>query len=875
MDPQKWKLVKEAFSAIETLPADARTRMLSRYPEEIRAEVFRLLDADPDAGGFIQQPAVVEIGLGSDDKAEDLSETMIGGYRLIRKLGHGGMGTVYLAEHLGDGFSQIVAVKLIKPEMDSAGVLKRFLAERRILANLDHPNIAKMFDGGSTPDNRPYFVMEYVRGESIREYSDRHRLGIRERVELFLKVCAAVAYAHQNLVVHRDLKPSNILVTEDGEPKLLDFGIAKVLRSDDGSPQTAATATQFRVMTPEYASPEQIRGELTSTSSDVYSLGVILYELAAGCRPFTGSQIAAAIAADISGSQEPLKPSTVLIRALHSDAQTAAIDDTGEANNPPQTRIAPQVFARHLKGDLDNIILKAIRFEPEHRYATVNDFADDLRAYLNGMPVTATADSFSYRMRKFFLRHKVSVVLTAVFMLMLLAAGSLAAWQAYRANEQRKLAEKRFSDVRNLAGSLIFDLHDAIRDLPGSTAARRKIAARAIEYLDGLAVDAGNDMGLLEELAQGYERLGDVRGNPFLANLGEPDGAIESYRKAIDAREKIAAATPDNPDSLYSLSLLHSKIRAVLQVKGDTAGAESELKTALALLANASRLAGGGLLYQLTESRLRLELGEILLSRDDRLPSAARDEILRAISIAESTAVDKSDDSPGPDGLTFSEKRLSVLQLAYRRLGQYYEENGMIPDAAESYRKAYLAAENLKNSATPAKPHAELVYAISLGNLARILAATDNPAEAQSKAEEAVATCQRLVAYDPANHLAETELAAAFEARGVVFSQTGQSKDGIADLETAVKMRRSLAKRQNAGNYEQMNLAEALLMLGKAYEIAGGNSPQRLAAAENAYRESLALWNEIENKGQLPRYYSNRPSLAAEGIRRVTRSTDY
>ncbi|MEW6360670.1 MAG: protein kinase [Acidobacteriota bacterium] len=867
MDPNHWKIVKEAFSEVENLPESAREAALARYSEEIRAEVNLLLQANPDKEDFLEKPALIEIGIAKNGPDEDLSDSLIGNYRLIRKLGDGGMGTVYLAEHLGDGFSHLVALKLIKPGMDSTLVARRFLSERRILANLDHPNIAKMFDGGSTPDQRPYFVMEYIRGESIRAYCEKHRLGIRSRIELFLKVCSAVAYAHQNLVIHRDLKPSNILVTEDGEPKLLDFGIAKMLRSNDSEPETVATKTQFRILTPEYASPEQIRGDSTTTRSDVYSLGVILYELTAGSRPFNREQLASLIDSELSSGAVPPKPSTVLIKALHSDAHTAPAEDTSDGSSNRETMLAARQFARHLKGDLDNIILKAIRFEPEHRYATVNELAEDLQAYLQGLPVKATADSFSYRMRKFFQRHRLSALTASFFLVAILLTASVAVWQAYKANQQRNLAEKRFADVRTLARSLIFDAHDAIRDLPGSTPARRQLIASALEYLDRLAADASNDMTLLDELADGYERIGDVRGNPFLSNLGEPDAAIESYRKALEIRRKIAENDPQNIQARYAASIVHSKIRSVLQAKGDIAGAEAELQQAVLLLSDAKSPDTDQRLYRLTESRFRLQLGEIIISRNDRLPAEARDQFLRAIAIAESIPEDESDTVTGHDGLSFAEKRFDVLQMAYRRLGQYYEENSNTSDALANFEKALAAANQLRQLAVPPKPQSELVYAISLGNSARLLAATGSLTDAMAKSNDALAICKRIYEADPENYLAESELAGAFETRGEVLAKAGRPREAVSDFITAVNLRRKLTERKNGDNYNLSNLAETLLNLGKTYEDLGG--VQNLTAAEKAYRESLSLWKEIEAAGLLPRYYANRPALAAEGIHRT------
>src|SRR5262249_43536919 len=291
-------------------------------------------------------------------------------YLILEKLGEGGMGTVFLAERSGQDFKQRVALKLIKRGMDTSAVLKRFLLERQILAGLEHPNIARLFDGGSTADGLPYLVMEYVEGESIRDFCENRRLDINERLKLFAKVCAPISYAHQQLIVHRDIKPSNIIVTPAGEPKLLDFGIAKLLSPDGSELAAERTATQFHVMTPEYASPEQLRGKKTTTATDVYSLGVVLYELLTGTRPFSFKGKTANEISEVILLQEPVRPSDC---ALLTVARSPDRNLTKPAKKDPDTAVGnnlrnPQTSIRGLKGDLDNIILQAIRREPERRY---------------------------------------------------------------------------------------------------------------------------------------------------------------------------------------------------------------------------------------------------------------------------------------------------------------------------------------------------------------------------------------------------------------------------------------------------------------------------------------------------------------------------
>ncbi len=416
---------------------------------------------------------------------------MLGDYRIISLLGEGGMGEVYLADDTH--FGRQVAIKLIKQGFGTKEFVRHFRQEERILAALNHPNIARLYGGAVTPGGLPYFVMEYVEGIPLETYGAGHSPGRRERLALFRKVCAAVSYAHQNLVVHRDLKPANIRVTAEGEPKLLDFGIARLL-----DPETAETndqtVTSTRAMTPHYASPEQQRGERLTTTSDVYSLGVVLYEFLAGQKP-----------------------------GFRKD---------GEAN------------LEKLDPDLDNIVAKALRTEPERRYSSVGQFSEDIRRYLEGLPVIARKDTFAYRTSKFVGRHKIGLAATASIALLLLGATVIAIWEAHLANAQRILAERRFEQVRRLADSLMFEIHDSVKDLAGSTPTRRLIVSRALEYLDSLAHDAGGNVALQRELATAYEKIGDIQGNPYSANIGDTDGALTSYGKAVQIRERI------NPSSL-------------------------------------------------------------------------------------------------------------------------------------------------------------------------------------------------------------------------------------------------------------------------------------------------------------------------------------
>jgi serine/threonine protein kinase len=416
----------------------------------------------------------------------DLAGQRFGPYQIVREIGRGGMGTVYLAGRADDQFKKRVALKILRGGFNTHEVLSRFRHERQILATLDHPNIASLLDGGSTPSGEPYFVMDYVEGTPIEQYCDSHQLSVAERITLFRQVCSAVQYVHQNLIVHRDLKPSNILVTPDGTPKLLDFGIAKILKPELIMTMVDATSADARVMTPAYASPEQVRGEPITTASDIYSLGVILYELLTGHRPYrvknnSQHELSRAICED-----DPDKPSTAVSRAEKGpQRQPVTVEEVSRNRSS-----APEKLQRSLKGDLDNILLKAMRKEPQRRYASVEQFSEDLRCHLANLPVSAHEDTLGYRVGKFVRRNRVPVAAALLALASLVAGMTAALVEARVALRERARAESRFQDVRDLATTFLFDIHDSIENLPGSTPARLLIAKTGTQYLDRLSREA-------------------------------------------------------------------------------------------------------------------------------------------------------------------------------------------------------------------------------------------------------------------------------------------------------------------------------------------------------------------------------------------------
>ena len=568
MEPSRWNKIMDAYAyAAELAEGDVEV-FLDSLPADLRPEIEKLLAADRDAGDFMESPVFIDPEISTKwDPTKEKHPDEIDGYKIIEPIGIGGMGAVYLAERQGEGFSQKVALKVIKRGMDTQTVLRRFITERRILSDLEHPNIARMLDGSSTEDGVPYFVMEYVKGEPLQAYCDKRGLDIRDRLRIFSKVCAAVNYAHQKLVVHRDIKPSNILVTEDGEPKLLDFGIAKLLNPDRTAADPAATATNFRVMTPEYASPEQLRGAPTTTLTDVYSLGVVLYELLTGIRPFKaegGNPIAIIQAMT---SREPIKPSVAAGSVKGEETlqdgkftELIEIHTTGDAPIRSVTHTATP-DAKALRGDLDNIVMMAIRREKERRYQSVQEFLDDVERYLNGLPVKATGDSLRYRVGKFVGRHRASVASAVIVAAALTSAAGMSGYQYRQASIERAKAEARFAEGRKFARAVIYDHYERIKDLPGSTEAKASLIADAVNYLDAVSKDSAGDPDFQRELAKAYVKLSEIQGvTSGSGDLGEHASARTSLSKGIGLLEQLVSANPSNADDQRLLAQSYSSL---------------------------------------------------------------------------------------------------------------------------------------------------------------------------------------------------------------------------------------------------------------------------------------------------------------------------
>ncbi len=444
--PEKWDQVKELFAlALERDPEERSSflREACAGDDALRAEVESLLSSYDSAPAFLEDPAAADL---LSAQSRDVTGKRMGAYRILREIGQGGMAVVYLGERDDQNYRKQVAIKMVRPGIDTEQVLQRFRNERQTLAALDHSNIVKLLDGGSSEDGSPYLVMEYVEGLPIDQYCDLHQLSIDDRLRLFREVCSAVQYAHEKLVIHRDLKPGNILIAKGGVPRLLDFGIAKLL--DPECFQTAlVTRTDFRPMTPEYASLEQIRGHVVTTATDVYSLGVLLFELLTGHRPYRSTGQSLLEMERLVCETEPEKPSTAIKRI---EEKTSRDGEPRAAITPAsvskQRGLQPAELQRRLRGDLDTIVMKALRKEPERRYSSVEEFSQDIERYLTGMPVRARKPTIAYCSSRFLQRHKES--LAAALVVLGIVAG-IAAWQAHRVSRQNALSRAGASQAGN------------------------------------------------------------------------------------------------------------------------------------------------------------------------------------------------------------------------------------------------------------------------------------------------------------------------------------------------------------------------------------------------------------------------------------------
>lgn len=809
MTPGRWETLESLFHQARERTGAVRDAFLSSAcggDEALRGEVEELLaiwdSPQIDLGEHVKEAAIDFLsGPGAANKEIG---SRIGPYRLLEQIGSGGMGAVYLAER-EEQYEQKVALKLVDPALvRSPDILARFRFERQVLAQLNHPNIARLLDGGITQQGVPYLVMEYVDGSPIDRYAEQHALSTRQRIDLFREVCQAVAHAHQSLVVHRDIKPGNILVTADGIPKLLDFGIAKALQADRAS----LTQTRERLLTPGYASPEQIKGEPVTTATDVYALGALLFELLTGKRLFdaetrTPFELEIAIC-----EQQPARPSS----------------------------LAP------MDADLDAIILKSLRKEPAKRYASVTALDEDLRRHLEGYAVEARKGGWRYGAGKFARRHRVAIAAAA------LMAATLV-WGGISIRRAQIRAERRFAEVRELTNQFLFHFNDAIADIPGATKARSMVVERAIVYLDRLAAESSGDTGLQTELAKGYERLRDIRFEDGYPSVGDTARAIDSANKAIRLWEEVVAARPNDLHALASLADSHRKLGHILSSARNQDDARPHMSRATDLYERCVKRSP-------TDNDLRLGLAEAYFGRGDLERSLgnvrdARAYIAKAIAIREDVL--KTDHSArnlyglATDYLGFGdidrtltldmakaessynrglalaeeslrlapqgEQQLRTLAIAHQRLAIMYIVSDRPKDALP-HCEATLALNRSLMEKDPANPDYVRGVRSALNTLGNALERSGDLQSAIKDYQQAIGYSEKVIALDPSNLRSKAELAVSVHLLGTALGKVGDEQGSRAALERAVALREPVARVQPDNVDLQERLAVNYLALG-------------------------------------------------------------
>jgi serine/threonine protein kinase len=824
MKKDRWRQIEAVFAEAVDLPTGDLRAYLEQTcagDEELRREVELLLESDRRGRGHIDSAVGVAAAAFAVQMQRDYSASQIGrrigSYKIVREIGRGGMGSVYQAVRIDDQYIRSVAIKFIAQGTDSPESLARFRTERQILASLQHPNIGALLDGGTTPEGRPYIVMEYIEGELLLDYCQKRNLSVDDRLDLFCRLCDAVQHAHQALVIHRDIKPGNVLVTESGVPKLLDFGIAKLLTHELESDGAQVTQTVLRRMTPRYASPEQIRGESLTTATDIYSLGVLLYEMLTYNSPYRITSQASQEVERMVCDSEPIR----LSMAVHTDARVR----------------------RQISGDLENIVAMALRKEPQRRYPSVQQFAADIQRFRDGLPVSAREDTLLYLAAKLVRRNKLA---SAAFALLALSVAG--GWFAtYR---EAKRAEARFEEVRKLANEVLFDFNAKIQHLPGATPARELLVRTALQYLNKLSKDAAGNKSLQWELGQAYEQVGDVQGDSSGPNLGQFREALVSYTKALTLVEPIAAERRDY-EALSCIAWLHFKCgdlqlrttgaepaienysrglkvaNTIATTLKDTraddllmngylrmATANARIAATKEALANAE-LAGtaaeraakrGGKNGTLNIAQARLLQSNLLWMQGDL--QGAWDHSREAVAILEQLIAADTESTTFLENLAEAYRRCGDLQgnAAYFHFGD--------PAKATWYQRKSLQIAQQLAIRDPKDASARSHLSVALRRMGAVQRDKE-PAQAIKSYNEALQIVKGLMADTPGDLNYQRDLANTYLGLSAALHNAGRQKQSLDELMTTLSIQREMLKRSPERLAIREDMFDSLLLLGK------------------------------------------------------------
>lgn len=809
MTAEQAQRVRELFARVESLPAGERRAFLAKAcrDEAVVEEVLALLEAESRAGEFLQVGPEVSLNPLPEEPQELAVGARVGPYRLLRPLGSGGMSTVYLAVRSDDAYRQRVAIKVLRLSLAGSDARRRFETERQILAGLEHPYIARLYDGGTTEEGLPFLAMEYVEGVPLNRHCEQQGLDLRHRLELFRKVCEAVQAAHGNLVVHRDLKPSNIFVTATGEPKLLDFGIAKLLNPELGPMDLAPTATWVRLLTPQYASPEQVRGAPVTTATDVYSLGVLLFELLTGQRPFRLEGLSAGDLEQLLDSQQAPAPSSQVV--------------DGSKGLPPAERLR-----RLLRGDLDNIVLKALRREPGRRYISALQFSEDIARYLEGQPVRARVSTVRYRLGKFLQRNRWPVAASALVAVLLSGFTVLTALQAARIATERDQAQRAAEKSERVLELMkdVFKVADP-ELARGKPLTLQEALDRGAQRVEELEDQPEVRAGLLSALGEVYRNSGFYpRAEELLRQAERAWVELEGPRSPAVARSRttlasvlrlrgeFAAAQALGEETLLLQRQLyagdHSEIAETLHDLVLTLAERGQVEAARELaregLAMNQRLFGSG--NEREFDSLLVLAGLEHMSGDS---SAARDLGRRALVL-------------GTEIL--GEGHPHVLLMA-NNLAVFLESTGELVEAEETHRRILALGRRVWG---PDHPD----VALSLQNLSAVLIKRESLQEAEELLEEALDIQYRSLGAD------HPDIATSLNNLGMFYLTQRNPQQAESPLRRGLELRRRVLGEDHPKTAVILNnLSVVLFRQG------------RLAEAERGHRQVLALRRRILEAG--------------------------
>jgi serine/threonine protein kinase len=863
-----WQRIQSIFLAAADLPAEERNHavgVLCAGDTDLFDEVYSLLAADNDSSVTIDS-AIQGVAATILDTPILIGERL-GAYRVVREIGRGGMGSVYLALRDDEEYVKEVALKVVKRGMNTEEVLRRFRDERQILANLDHPYIARLFDGGTTADGVPFFAMEYVEGRPVDVFCRENSLDVKARCRLFLHILEAVAYAHRNLVVHGDLKPANIFVTPDGTPKLLDFGVAKLVGRDPEEDPDDPAPRSSRAFTPGYASPEQVRGLTVTTSTDIYSLGAVLYELLSGQR------------VQPVDFDTPTRIERAVCDVEISRAQLAKLD---------------------LPSDLDHVVLMALCKETEQRYQSAAQFADDIRRSLENRPVIACPNTLRYRTRKFVSRNRFQVAMVTLVAFALIAGlivslaqtrraeaartiadsqrqiavreraeaeaaraseatqrssadqqRALALTERDEANSEKALADQRLDDIFQLADRTLFDVHEAIAPLPGSLPARRKIVETTLQYLQSMEKNVGTNQDLREALTAAYYKVSMIQGDPHGASLQDAASAEKSLLKAQEILLPAYRLKPNDPGLMLRWIEVRSGL-ADLMYRSNRANEAVKIYIDLIPIAHRVSLTPDSPISvqsqeEAIENALVYELNNIdpELALQHATHGAAVGRVLMARHPGDKTL------KQGLGTIT------AAAAGAYRNLGD-------LDESAEYYRQSIDVREQLYQ-VDPNNQDVRRGLIIAYGNYAALLDIpwTPNlgrPEEARIYAAKAVAVARDELAADSKNATARLDLAMSLGRLGMVDPAPGEAAASVAALHEARTLMEPLAAANPKSSAMAGNLAQVMEFEARRLE----ESSQPTAAAET-YRKALALLEPFADSPAspvMPQYLSTEKDLA-------------